>query len=44
MDKNSKYPEQVCDVCGQETQVTEPRDFFYPDFTIQKVVTKVDYK
>jgi len=53
--KNSKYPEWVCqkcgqnastkgqfnlstwhigtcDVCSEEKNVTEPRDFFYPDF------------
>lgn len=24
----------ICDVCGKEKKVTEPRDFFYPDFYI----------
>lgn len=30
----STYHDGVCDVCGQETTVTEPRDFFYPDFEL----------
>lgn len=24
----------TCDVCGNVTYVTEPRDFFHPDFTL----------
>lgn len=23
-----------CDVCGEETAVTEPRDYFFPDFSL----------
>ena len=23
-----------CEVCGRKTQVTEPRDYFYPDFDL----------
>lgn len=23
-----------CHYCGRETDITEPRDFFYPDFTL----------
>lgn len=30
----STYHEGTCGVCGQETTVTEPRDFFYPDFSL----------
>lgn len=28
----STYHDGICDVCGEEKSVTEPRDFFYPDF------------
>lgn len=28
-----------CDVCGEVKHVTQPRDFFYPDFTL--LVTKL---
>lgn len=31
---NSTYNHSICDVCGRDTQVTEARDFFYPDFTL----------
>lgn len=30
----STFHEGICDVCGQETTVTQPRDFFYPDFNL----------
>lgn len=30
----STYHEGVCGVCGKETTVTEPRDFFYPNFKL----------
>lgn len=32
----STYHKGVCEVCGEETAVTEARDFFYPDFTLLK--------
>lgn len=28
----STYHDATCGVCGKYTSVTEPRDFFYPDF------------
>jgi len=30
----STYHDGVCGVCGKEKSVTEPRDFWYPDFNI----------
>ena len=30
----STYHTGTCDVCGEKTSVTEPRDFFYPDFNL----------
>jgi len=30
----STYHSGNCDFCGQNTQVTEARDFFYPDFKL----------
>lgn len=30
----STYHKSRCDVCGEMKMVTEPRDFFYPDFTL----------
>lgn len=30
----STFHSGECDVCGEKTSVTEPRDFFYPDFTL----------
>lgn len=30
----STYHQGVCDVCGKEKPVTQPRDFFYPDFSL----------
>lgn len=30
----STYHAGICDVCGKKEYVTEPRDFFYPDFTL----------
>lgn len=32
----STYQIDVCDVCGIRKAVTEPRDFFYPDFNLLK--------
>jgi len=32
----STFHEGVCGVCGKTKAVTEPRDFFYPDFDIDK--------
>lgn len=32
----STYHSGVCDICKKEKPVTEPRDFFYPDFTLLK--------
>lgn len=32
----SNYHKGICDVCGEETAVTEPRDYFYPDFSLLK--------
>jgi len=28
----STFHKNICDVCGEEKHVTEPRDFFYPIF------------
>ena len=28
----STYHVGICDICGKETGVTQPRDFYYPDF------------
>lgn len=30
----STYHVNVCDACNQEKEVTEARDFFYPDFEL----------
>ena len=30
----STYHTGICGVCGKQKDVTEPRDFFYPDFYI----------
>ena len=30
----STFHTAKCDVCGHEESVTEPRDFFYPDFSL----------
>ncbi len=30
----STYHNDICDVCGHYTGVTEPRDFFHPDFEL----------
>jgi hypothetical protein len=32
----STYHIGKCDVCGKVTQITEVRDFFYPDFNLLK--------
>ncbi len=32
----STFHEGVCDCCGEKKWVTEPRDFFYPDFSLLK--------
>lgn len=37
----STWHEAVCDVCGKMLPVTQPRDFYYPDFTLLlKVMSK----
>lgn len=36
----STYHRGTCDVCKEEKDVTEPRDFFYPDFTLLTSETK----
>ena len=30
----STFHENTCDVCGYTRMVTQPRDFFYPDFSL----------
>lgn len=30
----STFHAGICDVCGEKKSVTEPRDFFYPDFSL----------
>lgn len=30
----STFHNGTCDVCGEKTSVTQPRDFFYPDFSL----------
>ena len=30
----STYHMGVCDCCGETKMVTEPRDYFYPDFSL----------
>lgn len=30
----STYHEGKCDFCGRKKFVTQPRDFFYPDFSL----------
>lgn len=35
----STYHEGVCDFCRETKFVTEPRDFFYPDFELLKKAT-----
>jgi len=30
----STWHSAMCDVCWRETYVTEPRDFFYPEFSL----------
>lgn len=30
----STFHTAVCDVCGEKTELTEVRDFFYPDFNL----------
>jgi hypothetical protein len=38
----STYHKATCDFCKEEKEVTETRDFFYPDFgLIPKVVTSL---
>ena len=32
----STWHQGTCDVCGKATNVIEPRDFFYPDFNLNK--------
>jgi hypothetical protein len=38
----STYHKGKCDYCGRETNITEVRDFFYPDFSlIDEVIKKL---
>lgn len=30
----STFHDGVCGACGEKKAVTEPRDYFYPDFTL----------
>ncbi len=30
----STYHTGTCDICGEEKNLTEARDFFYPDFSL----------
>lgn len=30
----STYHTGICDLCKEETSITEVRDFFYPDFSL----------
>lgn len=32
----STFHQGVCGVCGETKSVTEPRDFFYPNFNLDK--------
>lgn len=32
----STYHKAKCDICGKLTSVTQPRDFFSPDFSLLK--------
>ena len=32
----STFHQGTCGVCGEVKSVTEPRDFFYPDFNVEK--------
>ena len=36
----STYHKGKCDFCGKITDITEVRDFFYPDFRLLKVAQK----
>ena len=38
----STMHEGICDVCGRKTWVTQPRDFFCPDFSLLKVSSPKD--
>ena len=35
----STFHTGICDICGKEGAITEPRDFFYPDFHVHTDVT-----
>lgn len=39
----STFHTNTCDFCKQDKYVTEPRDFFYPDFKLLKSVIKALY-
>ena len=39
----STWHKGVCDVCGETADVTEPRDFYYPDFSGKKEVSNDRY-
>jgi len=36
----STYHTAICDYCLEEKQVTEVRDFFYPDFSLLPPIIK----
>ena len=38
----STYNETKCDICGKLKMCTEPRDFFYPDFSLLTNTTNKD--
>lgn len=40
----STYHVDICDVCGERKDCTEPRDFFHPDFTLIGRVVKSLHK
>jgi trehalose-6-phosphate synthase len=36
----STYHEGICEACGEKKEVTQSRDFFYPDFSLLKKIKK----
>lgn len=37
----STFHENICDMCGKKTEVTEVRDYFYPNFELlEKLIKK----
>lgn len=37
----STFHKAICDVCGKEKSVTQPRDFFYPEFDREKELNEL---